>query len=174
MLSFRIWDRGEGTRWQYKMSKHTSDRVERTRWKYKMSTLTSKGQLHEIFDPRFFFHQSTPPRALIHGLRPFRIWPCWNRFWRLSMRLSRRIRSHMRNGFSMLIRDLYGVDWWKKTRESISWHCPFKLNRKHKAILLGGTGTGSVIFSATILFELSCSVLSIGKMLLRNICIGRP
>jgi hypothetical protein len=32
-----------------------------------------KGQLHEIFDPRFF-HQSTPPRALIHGLKPFRIW----------------------------------------------------------------------------------------------------
>jgi hypothetical protein len=33
-----------------------------------------KGQLHEIFDPQFFFHQSTPPRALIHGLKPFRIW----------------------------------------------------------------------------------------------------
>jgi hypothetical protein len=33
-----------------------------------------KGQLHEIFDPRFFFHQSTSPMALIHGLKPFRIW----------------------------------------------------------------------------------------------------
>jgi hypothetical protein len=33
-----------------------------------------KGQLHEIFDPRFF-HKSTPPRALIHGLKPFCIWP---------------------------------------------------------------------------------------------------
>jgi hypothetical protein len=31
-----------------------------------------KGELHEIFDPRFF-HQSTPPRVLIHGLRPLRI-----------------------------------------------------------------------------------------------------
>jgi hypothetical protein len=29
-----------------------------------------KGQLHEIFDPRFV-HQSTPPRALIHGLKLF-------------------------------------------------------------------------------------------------------
>jgi hypothetical protein len=30
-----------------------------------------KGQLHEIVDPRFF-HQSTPTRALIHDLKPFR------------------------------------------------------------------------------------------------------
>jgi hypothetical protein len=34
-----------------------------------------KGQCHEIFDPKFFFHQSTPPVALIHGLKPFCIWP---------------------------------------------------------------------------------------------------
>jgi hypothetical protein len=40
----------------------------------------------------------------------------WHRFWWLLKRLSRRIRSHMRNGFSLLIRDLYGVDWWKKPR----------------------------------------------------------
>jgi hypothetical protein len=33
-----------------------------------------KGQCHEIFVPRFFFHQTIPPRALIHGLKPFRIW----------------------------------------------------------------------------------------------------
>jgi hypothetical protein len=32
-----------------------------------------KGQLHGIFGP-WFFHQSTPSRALIHGLKPFRIW----------------------------------------------------------------------------------------------------
>jgi hypothetical protein len=36
-------------------------------------TVPLKGQLHEIFDPSFF-HQSTPPRALIHGLKPLRIW----------------------------------------------------------------------------------------------------
>jgi hypothetical protein len=29
-----------------------------------------KGQCHEIFDPRFF-HQTIPPRALIHGLSRF-------------------------------------------------------------------------------------------------------
>jgi hypothetical protein len=29
-----------------------------------------KGQCHENFNPRFF-HQSTPPRSLIHGLKPF-------------------------------------------------------------------------------------------------------
>jgi hypothetical protein len=33
-----------------------------------------KGQLHEILEPRFF-HQSTPPRALILGQRLFCIWP---------------------------------------------------------------------------------------------------
>jgi hypothetical protein len=38
-------------------------------------TLSLKGQSHEIFVPLFFFQQSTPPRALIHGLRPFLIWP---------------------------------------------------------------------------------------------------
>jgi hypothetical protein len=34
-----------------------------------------KGQLHEIFDPWFFFLQTTPPRSLIHGLKRFCIWP---------------------------------------------------------------------------------------------------
>jgi hypothetical protein len=29
-------------------------------------------QGHEIFDPRF--NQTIPPRALIHGLKSFRIW----------------------------------------------------------------------------------------------------
>jgi hypothetical protein len=32
-----------------------------------------KGQCQEIFDPRFF-HQTIPPRALIHGLKPIRKW----------------------------------------------------------------------------------------------------
>jgi hypothetical protein len=32
-----------------------------------------KGQCHEIFDP-WFFHQTIPPRALIHSLKPFCIW----------------------------------------------------------------------------------------------------
>jgi hypothetical protein len=31
------------------------------------------GQCHEIFDPQFF-HQTIPPRALIHGLKSFCIW----------------------------------------------------------------------------------------------------
>jgi hypothetical protein len=32
-----------------------------------------KGQCHQIFEPRFF-HQTIPPRALIHGPKPFCIW----------------------------------------------------------------------------------------------------
>jgi hypothetical protein len=32
-----------------------------------------KGQLHEIFDPRFF-SSINPTLALIHGLKPFCIW----------------------------------------------------------------------------------------------------
>jgi hypothetical protein len=100
---------------------------------YFIFKLRLKGQCHEIVD-LWFFHQSTPPRALTHMLKPFRIWlrirrenrhysrkrKChwhrWNRFSRLSKWLSRRIRSHMRNGFSLWVRALGGVDWWKKTR----------------------------------------------------------
>jgi hypothetical protein len=33
-----------------------------------------KGQSHEIFDPRFFSSNNPHYRALIHGLKPFRIW----------------------------------------------------------------------------------------------------
>jgi hypothetical protein len=33
----------------------------------------SQCQCHEIFD-LWFFHQTIPPSALIHGLKPFRIW----------------------------------------------------------------------------------------------------
>jgi hypothetical protein len=89
-----------------------------------------KGTVSRDFQPLVFFTNQTPPRALTHRLKPFRIWlrirrnnryyssfsgvndKCQmsNRFWRLSKRLSRRIRSHIRNGFSLLIRDLYGVD----------------------------------------------------------------
>jgi hypothetical protein len=49
----------------------------------------------------------------------FRQWHCWNRFWRLSKRLSRQIQCHMQNGFSLLIRDIYGVNWWKKRESKI-------------------------------------------------------
>jgi hypothetical protein len=149
-------------------------------------TIPLKGQWNEIFDPRFFFHQSTPPRALIHGLEPFCIRPNIRRkkstifdhfsgvidpaetisaglltplklpefflqnfayeivkqfknlirnfaglltppkwFRRLSKRLPRRIRSHMRNGFSPWIRARGGVDWWKNRGPKISCNCTF-------------------------------------------------
>jgi hypothetical protein len=42
-------------------------------YKYLYGILKDIGQFHEIFDPRFF-HQSTPPSALIHGLKPFLTW----------------------------------------------------------------------------------------------------
>jgi hypothetical protein len=48
------------------------------------------------------------PYMLSHFRFQQGLWACWNRFWWLSKRLSRRIRSHMRNGFSLLIRDLNG------------------------------------------------------------------
>jgi hypothetical protein len=41
-------------------------------WRLKCQLLN--WQSHEIFDPRFFFYQTIPPRALIHALKPFRIW----------------------------------------------------------------------------------------------------
>jgi hypothetical protein len=59
-------------------------------------------------------------------------WPHWNRFWRLSKRLSQRIRSHMRYGFSPWIRALGEVDWFKKPRfENLYNHvnplCPINI-----------------------------------------------
>jgi hypothetical protein len=41
-----------------------------------------KGQLHKIFDPRFFSSNNSP-RPLIRGLKPFRIWLCIRRENRL-------------------------------------------------------------------------------------------
>jgi hypothetical protein len=35
-----------------------------------------QGTLSRDFRPLVFFHQSTPPRAVTHGLKPFRIWLC--------------------------------------------------------------------------------------------------
>jgi hypothetical protein len=141
-------------------------------------------------DTRFstlgFFHQTIPPRVLIHGLKPFRImasysprksirkspkfyltprdliarshWHRWIRFrcliettelfninvqfrsrgdtaeselfTRLS-RFSRRIRSHMRKGFSRESGPYGGLFDEKSRRSKISFHCPFKLIEIH-------------------------------------------
>jgi hypothetical protein len=60
-----------------------------------------------------YFNQKKLRNSKLHFRFQRCHWHRWNRFWRLSKQLSRRIRSHMRNGFSLLMRDLYGVDWWK-------------------------------------------------------------
>jgi hypothetical protein len=44
---------------------------------------------------------------------------------------SRRIRSRIQKGFSPWIRGPGGIVWWQKQRVKISWHCPFKLNKKY-------------------------------------------
>jgi hypothetical protein len=46
---------------------------EKTEGSKSRETVPLKRQCHKIFDHRFF-HKSTHPRALIHGLKPFRIW----------------------------------------------------------------------------------------------------
>jgi hypothetical protein len=46
-----------------------------------------KGQCHEIFDPRFSFHQTIPP--ISHGLKPFRV--------RLRIRRENRVGSRHEN-----------------------------------------------------------------------------
>jgi hypothetical protein len=56
-----------------------------------------KGQCHEIFDPRLF-HQTIPPRALIHGLKPFRIWLRIRRENRVGNRQNRFPRSDRDRG----------------------------------------------------------------------------
>jgi hypothetical protein len=55
-------------------------------------------------------------------------WHRCNQFSRLLKRLSRRIRNHMRNGFSPWVRALGGVDWWTNQRSKISWRCPFNIH----------------------------------------------
>jgi hypothetical protein len=53
-------------------------------------------------------------------------------------RISRRFRSHLRNGFSPWIRAL-GGDWWKRNRGSkISWHCPFKEHTVQSSLFVWG------------------------------------
>jgi hypothetical protein len=67
------------------------------------SNTVLKGQCHEIFDLWFF--PSIPPRALIHGLKPFRIWIRIRREHRLcnsQNRLPRPDRDRW-SGFSCLI-----------------------------------------------------------------------
>jgi hypothetical protein len=91
-----------------------------------------KGQWYEIFGPRFF-HQSTPYTVgpWLTGQNRFAYGfvfdeiitskvvksvsaGCWNT--NLVDSLSRQIRSRMKNGFSLLIRALGGVDWCIKPR----------------------------------------------------------
>jgi hypothetical protein len=47
-----------------------------------------KGTLTRDFRPLVFFHQTTPPRPLIHGLKPFSIWISIRRENRLCNRRS--------------------------------------------------------------------------------------
>jgi hypothetical protein len=56
-----------------------------------------KGQCHEIFDPRFF-HQTIPPRGLIHGLKPFCTWLRIRRENRFGNRQNRIPRSQCDRG----------------------------------------------------------------------------
>jgi hypothetical protein len=37
------------------------------------SYVSLKGQYHEVFAPRFF-SSNNPPKAIVNGLKPFRIW----------------------------------------------------------------------------------------------------
>jgi hypothetical protein len=43
-------------------------------WLFSQQAWILKGQCHEIFNHWFLFHQTIPPRALIHGLKPFCLW----------------------------------------------------------------------------------------------------
>jgi hypothetical protein len=62
-----------------------------------------KGQCHEIFDPRFFFHQTIRPRALIRGLKPFRIWLRIRRENRVGNRQNGLLRSDRDRGSRLFL-----------------------------------------------------------------------
>ncbi len=113
--------------------------------------LTLKGQCHEIFACSFF-HQNTSPGPLIHTIKLFQIkirirQDIRIRSWshnghsprrirsygggvtpwdQQQIRISRRIRIYIRNGFRMGIPGLGDVFLFKNQRQNSSWHCPFK------------------------------------------------
>jgi hypothetical protein len=60
-----------------------------------------KGQCHEIFDP-WLFQQTIPPRALSHGLKPFRIW----------LRIRDEIDSKISKTWSLGVNDTAGYDFF--------------------------------------------------------------
>jgi hypothetical protein len=61
-----------------------------------MAFTTFKGTVSRDFRLLFFFHQTIPPRALIHGLKPFRIWLRMSRENRVGNRQNRLPRSDKR------------------------------------------------------------------------------
>jgi hypothetical protein len=110
-----------------------------------------RGLRHPLRDPdtKFstsgFFHQTTPPRPLIHGLKPFfkmasnsrskstmkspifvttvSMTPLCNQLCRFTPQ----IWSHIQKGFNPCIRGLWGVVWWKKNHGlKISCQGPFE------------------------------------------------
>jgi hypothetical protein len=90
-------------------------------------------------------------------------WHRWNRFSRLSKRLSRRIRIHMRNGFSPWVRALGGVDWWKNQRSKISCYCPFKKNFQNEKLCFSMAAQGNLFllrfFLFTVLWKFYLSIM---------------
>jgi hypothetical protein len=79
-----------------------------------------------------------------------------SRFWRFPNRISRRIRSHMRNGLSLWIRALGGWLMKKNRGSKISWRFPFK--------------AGNIIASYLEMFSTNTSIIMIYgiKTLSRN------
>jgi hypothetical protein len=57
----------------YAFSLHSTTTVALVKEIFPSIKIHYQNQRHEIIDPRFF-HQTIPTRALIHGLKPFRIW----------------------------------------------------------------------------------------------------
>jgi hypothetical protein len=91
---------------------------------------------HEILD-LWYVHKITPPRPLIHGLKPFWIWgltmdrfrsqQCyWTQHRCFRSRFSSRIRNHIQNGFKLCIKGLGRVVWWKNQMSKILCQVPFK------------------------------------------------
>jgi hypothetical protein len=82
------------------------------------------------FRVRNFFKREYPAKEFIRQISPYHIFtfidPSETHFDDFrSDYLEYLFRSHMRNSFSLVIMDQYGVDWWKNRGSKTSWPCPF-------------------------------------------------
>jgi hypothetical protein len=108
MTPLKRFPRGHWPRW----NSYDPSEIQNRRNRSFGQTPFFRGDIPQNYREISPYHILTLKKKLISGILDLHF--RWNRFWWFSKRLSRRIRSHMRNGFCPRIRALGVVDLWKK------------------------------------------------------------